>query len=143
MEINKKIFENIDLFCREKMIEIIKNVSQEECDALLDSRDSDAFSNKWMEVYGEVRGVLGNSTVDIYYTQKIESLRERTFKAILEHSQSSDLAAYLSDDIALLLEAVLCNYNNSWLNGLWKEYSAGKIPHGKLLLVDGRLEQMI
>jgi len=143
MEIYIKVFENMEFFCSTKLIEIIKGVSQEECDDILDSRDCDEFSNKWMEVYAEVRKKLKNSTVDTWYIQKIESLRERTFKAIFEHSQSSDLAAYLSDDIALLLEAVLCDINNSWLNGLWKEYCAGKIPYGKILLVDGRLDRLI
>lgn len=143
MEIHIKVIENMEFFCSTKLIEIIKGVSQEECDDILDNRDSDEFSNKWMEVYAEVRKKLKNSTVDTCYTQKIESLRERTFKAILEHSQSTDLAAYLSDDIALLLEAVLCNFNNSWLNGLWKEYCEGKIPYGKILLVDGRLDQLM
>ncbi|MGE7999355.1 hypothetical protein ACQKOF_11830 [Lysinibacillus sp. NPDC093190] len=113
------------------------------CYPNLDSRYSDEFSNKWMEVYDEVRKNLKNSTVDTCYTQKIVSLRERTFKVIFEHSQSSDLAAYLSDDIALLLEAVLCNFNSSWLNGLWNEYCAGKIPYGKILLADGKLDQLI
>ncbi|OXS70196.1 hypothetical protein B1B04_18690 [Lysinibacillus sp. KCTC 33748] len=134
MEIYIKVFENMEFFCNTKLIEIIKGVSQEECDDILDSRDSDEFSNKWMEVYAEVRKKLKNSTVDTWYIQKIESLRERTFKAIFEHSKSSDLAAYLSDDIALLLEALLCDINNSWLNGLWKEYCAGIIPCGKILL---------
>jgi hypothetical protein len=54
---------------------------------------------------------------------------------VFKQSESSDLAAYLSDDVALLLEAALCNYDNSWLNGMWNEYSEGRIPHGKIPLI--------
>ena len=143
MEIVEEVFEKVDFFCRGKLIELIKSLPQEEYDTILDARDEDEFSEKWMEVYADIKKMLKNRTVDSGYTQKIESLRERTFKAIVEQSGSSDLAAYLSDDLALLVEAVLCQYTSSWLNGVWKEYSVGKIPHGKISLVDGRLDKMI
>lgn len=143
MGINEKVIENMDYFCRVKLIEIIKNVSQEDYDDILDNRDSDEFSNKWMEVYNQVSTIIKNNSIDIEYVQIIKRLRERTFKTIFELTQSSDIAAYLSDDIALLLEAIVCNYNNSWLNGLWKKYSEGEIPQGKIVLVDGRLDQLI
>ncbi|MNI45281.1 hypothetical protein D3C73_997000 [compost metagenome] len=78
------------------------------------------------EVYDQVSTISKNNSIDTEYAQIIKRLRERTFKTIFEHTQSSDIAAYLSDDIALLLEAIVCNYNNSWLNGLWKKYSEGE-----------------
>jgi len=143
MGINEKVIVNMDYFCRVKLIEIIKNVSQEDYDDILDNRDSDEFSNKWMEVYDQVSTISKNNSIDTEYAQIIKRLRERTFKTIFEHTQSSDIAAYLSDDIALLLEAIVCNYNNSWLNGLWKKYSEGEIPQGKIVLVEGRLDQLI
>lgn len=143
MEINEKVLKDMDYFCRVNLIEIIKKLSQEDYDNILENRDSDEFSKKWMEVYDQVSMIFKNNSIDPGYAQIIKRLRERTFKAIFEHTQSSDMAAYLSDDIGLLLEAIVCNYNNSWLNGLWKKYSEGEIPQGKILLVDGRLDQLI
>jgi hypothetical protein len=52
-----------------------------------------------------------------------------------DDSEFSDLAAYLSDDVALLSEAALCNYDNSWVNGMWNEYSKGRLPHGEIPLI--------
>ncbi len=143
MEINEKVLKDMDYFCRVNLIEIIKKLSQEDYDDILENRDSDEFSKKWMEVYDQVSMIFKTNSIDPGYAQIIKRLRERTFKAIFEHTQSSDMAAYLSDDIGLLLEAIVCNYNNSWLNGLWKKYSEGEIPQGKILLVDGRLDQLI
>ncbi|MEC0090818.1 hypothetical protein [Paenibacillus macquariensis] len=143
MGINEKVIENMDYFCRVKLIEIINNISQEDYDDILDNRDHDEFSNKWMEVYDQVSSIVKNNSINPEYVQIIKRLRERTFKAIFEHTQSSDLAAYLSDDISLLLEAIACNYNHSWLNGLWKKYSEGEIPQGNILLVEGRLDEFI
>lgn len=143
MEINEKVLKDMDYFCRVNLIEIIKKLSQEDYDDILENRDSDDFSKKWMEVYDQASMIFKNNSIDPGYAQIIKRLRERTFKAIFEHTQSSDMAAYLSDDIGLLLEAIVCNYNNSWLNGLWKKYSEGEIPQGKILLVDGRLDQLI
>lgn len=140
---NKELFDNIEILFTTKVTEIVQSVSQEDYDAILDSRDSDEFSTNWMKVYDEVKSMLNHIEIDSYYINKIESLRERTFKSVIERAQSSDLAAYISDDLALLLEAVICNFNDSWLNGLLREYSLGKIPRGEILLVEGDLVQVI
>ena len=143
MDLNYKFIETMESFCINNLIKIVESISCDEYDDILDSRDDDEFSEKWMEIFNEVKAILKSNPIDALHTQRIENLRERTFKMIFQQSNSSDMAAYLSDDIALLLEAVLCDYDSNWLNGMWIEYSVGRIPRGKVPLIHGKLKQLI
>lgn len=63
---------------------------------------------------------------------RIDSIRERVFKEIFSKSLSPDLAAYISDDFALLMDAVNSDYQSKWLNSLLDHYSKGNIPKGDI-----------
>ncbi|MCR8937020.1 hypothetical protein O0555_06595 [Brevibacillus laterosporus] len=51
---------------------------------------------------------------------------------VLEITSADDLAAYISDDFGLILDSVVLEYRDEWLNGLWNEYQEKRIPQGEL-----------
>lgn len=128
MESIENFFEEVFIFADNKLEDILKNVSEEECDRILDRRDGVIFSDNWMRVYDEVNEQMKKLDVNPDYIKKIEILRERVFKRVYNFTTSSDLAAYISDDIELILKATLVNYNNNWLDNFWFEYKNGQPP---------------
>lgn len=97
-------------------------------DELLDERDDELFSSPWEKEYKNVEKIKQKEENKI----RIDSIRERVFKEIFSKSLSSDLAAYISDDFALLMDAVNSDYQSKWLNSLLDYYSKGNIPKGDI-----------
>mgnify|MGYP000845232395 FL=1 len=128
---NKKL----EYFIESKLSKIIKKYSEEEIFYILDSRDNDSFSDKWMQVYEELKVLCPES--------KSYGLRKRFFSIVNENSIVSDLASYVSDDFGLFSDALQINYNNAWLNGLWIKYKEMEIPHGEIDNIEGNLNNLL
>ncbi len=128
---NKKIED----FIENKLSEIIKKYSEEEIYDILDSRDEDSFSDKWMEIYEDLKNKCPKS--------ESYKLREKVFSIVIENSTVSDLASYISDDFGLFSDALQINYNNNWLNALWVKYKEMEIPHGDIGKVKGELNNLL
>lgn len=133
METIEKILND---FATEKIPVILKNYSLEEYDLILDKRDLDSFSNKWMNVYESINAQIENNHFS-------DGLRERVFKIVLSNTNNSDLASYISDDFGLFLDATKINFNDEWLNYLWIVYSKNQIPYENIGTVEGKLKDLI
>ena len=77
MEAIEKILND---FATEKIPVILKNYSLEEYDQILDKRDLDSFSNKWMNVYESINAQIENNHFS-------DGLRERVFKILLSNME--------------------------------------------------------
>ncbi len=62
---------------------------------------------------------------------------------IIEETDSSDLAAYISDDFELISYHLLTNDKNSWVTSLCASYFEKKIPQGELILKEKTLNELI
>ena len=133
MEAIEKILND---FATEKIPVILKNYSLEEYDQIVDKRDLDSFSNKWMNVYESINAQIENNHFS-------DGLRERVFKIVLSNTNNSDLASYISDDFGLFLDATKINFNDEWLNYLWIVYSKNQIPYENIGTVEGKLKDLI
>lgn len=130
--LNKFIVENLPI--------ILGKYSQDEYEQILDKRDMDIFSNKWMDIYKSIHEKIEKYQVD---NASSDILRKNAFKIVLANTGNSDLAAYISDDFGLFLDAVQINFNNEWLNSLWIIYKDNKIPCENIGKVNGKLEDLM
>ncbi len=101
-------------------------------DDILDSRDSDVFSNPWTKAWENVE----DKNLDI------DSDRERLFKMIYDKTESSDLAAYVTEDFELIAKHIDEEENN-WVNTVCKAYFSFVIPHGELSGEATKLTELI
>lgn len=104
---------------------ILGRLSDETIDNILVERDDNFFSEQWMQAYNEVEKQKKQQGVPSTYN---EDIRKIVFNMVLEITNKDDLAAYISDDLGLILDAEKVNVNNSWINALWQSYKNGKIP---------------
>ncbi|GGX35355.1 hypothetical protein [Aquimarina muelleri] len=125
-------------FIDSKLRSILDSYSEDSFDDILDERDEEYFSDVWMSIYTEVEALTKEKGVNPFS----ESIREKAFKLIINETDNSDLAAYISDDLGLLSDAVDVGYNNGWLISLWNEYQKNKIPSGKLKIHEGYLSDL-
>lgn len=107
-------------------------------DELLDERDDELFSTPWGNEYDNVEEIKTEENKTL-----IDSIREKIFKEIFNKSNSSDLSSYVSDDFALLMDAVNSDYESKWLNSLLFEYTKGNIPKGDIGEKEGTLSSII
>ncbi|WP_289064382.1 hypothetical protein [uncultured Zobellia sp.] len=122
-------------FIEDNLSNIIQKNSEDELYDILDNRDEDDFSDKWMEIYEDLKEKCKNS--------KSEKLREIAFKKVNEFSKISDLSSYISDDFGLFSDAIQIDYQNEWLNGLWLKYKQMEIPNKDVEEINGRLEDIL
>ena len=104
---------------------ILGRLSEETINNILDERDDNFFSEQWMQAYNEVEKQNKQQGVPATYS---EDIRKKAFNIVLQITDNDDLAAYISDDLGLILDAEKVNVNNSWINALWQSYKNGKIP---------------
>ena len=91
----------------------------------MNERDNNFFSEQWMQAYHEVENSKKQQGVPANYGEEI---RKNAFNIVLKITDNDDLAAYISDDLGLILDAEKVNVNNSWINALWQAYKNGEIP---------------
>lgn len=113
-----------------KIIEIdlpimLGKLSDENIDNILNERDNNSFSEQWMQAYNEVEKQKKQQGVPVTYGEEI---RKNAFNIVLKITVNDDLAAYISDDLGLILDAEKVDVNNSWINALWQTYKNGEIP---------------
>ncbi|MGG0757643.1 hypothetical protein [Brevibacillus laterosporus] len=111
---------------------VLEELDETNIDALLDKRDDPAFSEEWMRVYAEISHIKKMESLPSLYASMEEGLRKIIFLKVLEITSADDLAAYISDDFGLILDSVVLEYRDEWLNGLWNEYQKKRIPQGEL-----------
>lgn len=100
-------------------------LSDENIDNILNERDNNFLSEQWMQAYHEVENSKKQQGVPANYGEEI---RKNAFNIVLKITDNDDLAAYISDDLGLILDAEKVNVNNSWINALWQAYKNGEIP---------------
>lgn len=117
--------EKIKKFIDENLVIILLNYTEDKLDEILDIRDENLFSSKWMLIYDELKSISDKNNVDKSYS---DEMRELAFKKVFNQTNNSDLSSYISDDIGMVIDALTINYQNPWLNSLWLEYKNGNIP---------------
>jgi hypothetical protein len=110
---------------------------------LLDERDEETFSSRWMESYRRLQTAKDTLGIGKETEALITRIREITYLQAYERWQSPDLAAYISDDFGLIADAIAANTNDYFVNALFHEYVIGNFPRGTLDEFEGNLAEQI
>ena len=121
--LNEKILNN-DFFDKKYLQEI-------DIDELLDLRDDNEFDDEWVRVFEKTK----EYSIEIETVKQIDEIHENVFKKIYNFTESSDLAAYISDDFDLMCRAYIIELNDQWLAKVAHIYNEKRIPSGKMIVV--------
>ena len=114
----------------------IKNVS-----AILDERDDESFSMRWMEAFRSIEEK--KITLHAQNENLVLKIREIVYLQIFNCWKSPDLAAYVSNDFGLIGDALLLDSSDSWINGLFQAYVLHNIPVGNFEKIEGKLSDLV
>ncbi|MCL8535329.1 hypothetical protein M9991_00445 [Chryseobacterium gallinarum] len=117
----------------------LHNIPSENIDTILDNRDDAGFSDLWMKAYQAVEGRI----MDLKTEDKISEIRKEIFVLTFKITGSSDLPAYISDDIGLICAYYVHHMDNSWVTDLLFTYLNGQIPQGELMKTDKTMKDLI
>ena len=105
-----------------------RTLAVEDIATTLDDRETADFDGEWKRVYRQIGEVpLANDVLE-----ELDALAAETFRRCYEHADGGQLAPYVSDDFDLLARALLLNFDDAWLRGLWHSYAHERFPRGVL-----------
>lgn len=117
--------EYIENYITISLPKILEKLSEEEFYTILDKRDCDTFSEQWMQVYNIIEQLKKQKNIPETYN---ENIRKKAFCIVFDITNNDDLAAYISDDLGLIIDAIKVGANNYLINALWLSYKNGVIP---------------
>lgn len=129
----------LDVF-KDKIINYLKTLDAVQIDEVLNKRDCELFSVQWTRVYNELNKIKQKENLMEIYRGYDEKLRRSVFLEVYNITLSGDMASYISDDFGLILDSIIFNYKDNWINSLWTQYIRGKIPQGELIPTDKIIE---
>ena len=117
--------EYIENYIKINLPKILEKLSEEEYYTILDKRDCDTFSEQWMQVYNIIKQLKEQKNIPATYN---ENIRKKAFCIVFDITNNDDLAAYISDDLGLIIDAIKVGANDHLINALWLSYKNGVIP---------------
>ena len=108
-------------------------LSNETIESYLDLRDQQPFDSDWSAMQDNLEKLKDKQNDKLLDRMELinEKTREKIFMKIIKSSGSSELAAYLSDDIGMILDAlILIDSGESWAFGLLDAYIKQELPKG-------------
>lgn len=117
--------EYIENYININLPKILEKLSEEDYYTILDKRDCDTFSEQWMQVNKIIEQLKAQMNIPTTYN---ENIRKKTFGIVLDITNNDDLAAYISDDLGLIVDAIKVGANIQLINALWLSYKNGVIP---------------
>lgn len=109
-----------------RIIERISFPPEQDVASILDERDSDEFSSRWMDSFNSIEQQKG--ALDSPLVQCVTAIRESAYLRAYTRWKSSDLAAYISDDFGLIGDAIASGIHDPWVDRLLQSYMNGMIP---------------
>ncbi|PYF72656.1 hypothetical protein [Pedobacter nutrimenti] len=104
---------------------------EEFVDEYLDQRDSDPFDLKWTEA-NKYLEIYIDQNLSVKEIEEIEKIKEKWrvlfFQKVIKITQHPDLAAYVSEDIDLIIGYMLTGEKNSFIEGMIQSFENGELP---------------
>lgn len=98
----------------------------------LDLRDASPFDAQWMRSFALVLDHERDHVPTPDELKALEQLRKTAFSKAAKATGSTELAAYISDDLDLLARAARVELEDDWLVSLHRAYEEGRFPTGVL-----------
>ncbi|SHG99593.1 hypothetical protein [Chryseobacterium vrystaatense] len=123
-----------------KSLEVtLKNTDPENIDLILDNRDEAEFSDAWIHAYN----LIEKEVIDPEIKSKIDEFRKEIFVLTFRNTGSSDLPAYISDDVDLICSYYVLDIHSTWVSHLLFTYLNYQIPQGILMETDQTINELI
>lgn len=123
-----------------KSLEVtLKNTDPENIDLILDKRDESEFSDAWMQAYH----LIEKKVTDPEIKSEIDEFRKEIFVLTFRSTGSSDLPAYISDDMDLICSYYVHGIESRWIAHLLFTYLNHQIPQGLLMKTDQTINELI
>ncbi|WP_160690393.1 hypothetical protein [Clostridium sp. C2-6-12] len=122
---------------REKLTTILDEIviklgslNEEAIYEILNSRETEPFDSNWVKAYETLQQQLENLNENEKkeLDEFLEEIRKEAFIKTMKDSQSSDLAAYVSDDFEMIGAALINEFTNSFIDSLLNIYASGIVP---------------
>lgn len=122
---------------REKLTTILDEIiiklgslDEEAVYEILDSRETEPFDSNWVRAYEALKQQLENFNENEKkeLDEFLEEIRKDAFIKTMKAYQSSDLAAYVSDDFEMIGTALIIEFSNSFIDSLLNLYDLGIVP---------------
>lgn len=136
----EQILNKLNFFIENNLPLILSNYTEDDFDMILDERDEDVFSDRWMEIFNIVKEKVSEKGIDKTVSS---NLREKVFKLVFSLTNHSDLSSYISDDFGLIFQSIEVKHTDYWLNSLWLEYKNGTLPYKDLVETKAELVDLI
>ncbi|QIL71876.1 hypothetical protein G7048_16845 [Diaphorobacter sp. HDW4B] len=99
-------------------------------DAYLDERDAEPFDGKWSTAHDVLASLLealpAQQRDDV--TQLQGQAREQAYLTVIQQTDSSELAAYASDDVGLIIGCLALGHADAFVAQMRKAYEGGEFP---------------
>lgn len=97
---------------------------------ILDTRNGNPFDSEWQQLHNLLENAkrsLNQTTINDLKSLSEASL-DGCYRIVISNSLAPELAAYISDDIELILQCLAIGVKNEFLCSLINSYVKGKIP---------------
>ena len=140
----KEILQIVKRMIAEQQVLPEQLLSASDCDELLNARDGDEdFEAHWLKAHAEINSRVGIVKVDDELHRLAEDIRKESFLAVSRATGQHELASYVSDDFGLIAAAVMADYEDPWVNGLWMAYKNRGLPKPPIAEHTGKLSELI
>jgi hypothetical protein len=115
----------------------VRSLTDEDAiDLILDARDCDPFDGQWVELNAKLASA--KSSLDNAFATTLSDFldeqRMSCYKYVIKQSHSSDLAAYVSEDLELILGCLVLVVCDEFLKSMIFAYSQETIPDNSMAL---------
>ncbi len=118
----------LSMISDENIVEAISIRTEYSIAQILDERDSEEFSQRWMAVFNLLESHKNRMSKD--QSDLSTQIREAAYLRAFARWKSPDLAACISDDFGLIADAAALGIDDPWINAMMQSYSNGAIPIG-------------
>lgn len=117
----------LSMIADENIIEAISIPMDSSVDQILDDRDSEEFSQRWMAVFNVVESHKDgmNESQSVLSTR----IRKAAYLRAYARWKLPELAAFVSDDFGLIADAAATGVDDPWVNAMLQSYRKGVIPN--------------
>ena len=116
----------LSMIADENIIEAICIPTEFSIAEILDERDTEEFSQRWMAAFNLLESQKDRMSKN--QTDFSRQMCETAYLRAFARWKSPDLAAYVSDDFGLISDAAALAIDDPWVNGMLQSYRKGAIP---------------
>jgi hypothetical protein len=101
-----------------------EKIDEEWCSKKIANRESALFDSEWIFEFDKIHF----EKISVELKEYVDKIRKKVFLDVFRITQSSDLAAFASDDFELIIAAKITGISSRFLDNLAFKYQCGEFP---------------